>query len=177
MQEKLTIARPYALAAFDYAREAGEVTAWSEMLAKLRIVVEKADLRALISHPRVTREQLGNIIFDVLEATLDDKRRNFVQILLDAERLVLAPEIAELFERYKASAEGVTDVEVISAYDMDAAQQTKIASALRERIGQDVELICTVDQTLIGGAVIRIGDSVIDVSLRGRLKALQQQLA
>ena len=177
MQEKLTIARPYASAAFSYAGEAGEGAAWSVMLGTLRMAIEDPDLRGLISHPRVTPEQLGGLIFDVLGPDLTDKGRNFVQILIEARRLELAPQIAELFDRYRAEAAGVVDVEVTSAYDMDAGERSRIASAIRKRVGKDVEVACRVDKTLIGGAVIKVGDSVIDLSLRGRLQALAQQLA
>lgn len=176
MQEKLTIARPYALAAYGYAAEANDVAAWSTMLGALADAVEHPDLRPLIDHPKVSAALLKELLQDVLGARLNDKRTNFIDALLEAERLDLAPEIAELFERKKASSEGVVDIAVESAFELSAAERSRIADAVRSRIGKDCEVSATVNPDLIGGAVIRVGDSVIDISLRGRLQALSQRL-
>jgi F-type H+-transporting ATPase subunit delta len=99
-----------------------------------------------------------------------------MHVLIDAKRIRLAPEIAELFEREKTAAEGVIDVAVVSAYAVTTEQEEKIATAIRARSGQQCEVRCDVDESLIGGAVIRVGDSVIDISLKGRLQALSQRL-
>jgi F-type H+-transporting ATPase subunit delta len=176
MQEKLTIARPYAVAAFRFAVEADDVAAWSSMLNTLGMAVSDPGLGRLIGHPRVSDEQLLGLITEVAGAELNDKRRNFVEILIDAERLAFAPEIAALFERRRAAAEGVVEIEISSAYALDDAEQQKISDTVRARLGKECELACEVDPELIGGAVIKIGDSVIDISLRGRLRALEQQL-
>lgn len=176
MQEKLTIARPYALAAFGYAREADDLSAWSAMLDALAVAVSHPDLKPLISHPRVSDTQLAELLGEILEARLDGKRTNFIRALLDAERLELAPEIAELFERHRAAAQGVIDVHVQSAYEVDAGEKERIASAVQARLGKDCAVTAGVDPSLIGGAIIKIGDSVIDISLRGRLRALEKRL-
>ena len=88
----------------------------------------------------------------------------------------LAPEIAELFERRKAAAEGVADVRVESAFAISASEKDRIASAVQQRIGKSCEVTAVVNPDLIGGVVIKVGDSVIDISLRGRLRALEQRL-
>ena len=177
MQENLTIARPYALAAFGSATEANDIAAWSTMLAALANATMHPELAPLIKHPRVTKAQLRELIGEVLGGQLDEKRGNFIDVLLDAERLDLAPEIASLFERHKAAAEGFVDVQVESAYAMSEGEQEEIAAAVRTRMGRDCKVSATTNADLIGGAVIKIGDSVIDLSLRGRLRALGQQLA
>lgn len=177
MQEKLTIARPYAQAAYSYAADANDVPGWSSALAALAEAVGHADLRPLINHPRVSNAELQEILEAVLGGALNDKRKHFVETLLDAERLELAPEIAELFERRKAAAEGVVDVHVESAFEMNDSEQQRIGDAVRGRVGKDCEVSTAVNSALIGGAVIRVGDSVIDISLRGRLRALQQRLS
>jgi F-type H+-transporting ATPase subunit delta len=177
MQEKLTIARPYAQAAFGYASAAGDVAAWSSALHTLAAVVEHPQLRQLIKHPRVTNEQIQEILCELLGAQLDEKRTNFIQTLLEADRMDLAPEIAQHFERHKAAAEGVVDVQVESAFELQEAEQKRIADAIRMRVRKDCVVTSTVNPELIGGAVIRVGDSVIDLSLRGRLRALTQRLA
>jgi F-type H+-transporting ATPase subunit delta len=177
MQEKLTIARPYALAAFGYASDANDVPAWSAMLDALADAVSNADLKPLIRHPRVSDGQLTELLTEILGSCLDEPRANFIQALLAAERLELAPEIAELFERHRAAAQGVVDVRVQSAYALSADEQQRIASAVRGRLGKECKVTTDVNPDLIGGAVIKVGDSVIDISLRGRLRALEQRLA
>lgn len=176
MQEKLTIARPYAMAAFGFAEDAGDVVAWSAMLEALASAVVHPDLMSLITHPRISSSQLLELLTDILGAQLNDQRTNFISALLDAERLALAPEIAVLFERRKAAAEGVADVRVETAFEISAAKQDRIASAVQDRVGKACEVTTVVNPELIGGAVIKVGDSVIDISLRGRLRALEQRL-
>ena len=100
-----------------------------------------------------------------------------MQVLLDADRIQLAPEVAELFEREKTKSEGVVDVTVVSAFPIEPEQQTKISDAIRARTGKDCEIRSEQDESLIGGAVVRVGDSVIDLSLKGRLQALNQRLS
>ena len=176
MQEKLTIARPYANAAYSYAQQSQQVAEWSDMLSGLAQVVEHPEMRPLIGHPRVAKAELFDLFKSALGSVLDEKRENFLQILLDADRIKLAPEIAELFEREKTKAQGVVDVTMISAYPAEPAEQSRIAEAVKNRTGKDCEIRAEVDDSLIGGAVIRVGDSVIDISLKGRLQALAQKL-
>ena len=176
MQEKLTIARPYASAAFSYAQQTQQVAEWSNMLNALAQVVEHPDMRPLIGHPRVAKSELSDLFKSALGSLLDAKRENFLQVLLDAGRIKLAPEIAELFEREKTKAQGVVDVTMVSAYPTEPNEESKIAAAVKSRTGKECEIRTEVDESLIGGAVIRVGDSVIDISLKGRLQALAQKL-
>lgn len=177
MQETLTTARPYASAAFEFASENNDVAAWSAMLERLGQAVATPELSALIGHPKVTSEQLLEILEEILSGQLDDKRKNFIRVLMDAERLSLAPEISSLFERARADAEGVNHVVVTSAFELDPATEQAIISSVRNRVGGEVKLHSEIDKDLIGGAVIRIGDAVVDLSVRGRLAALKQTLA
>lgn len=177
MQEKLTVARPYAVAAFSYAQDAGDVDAWSRMLEALASAVAEPELERLIGHPKVSDEQLVAMLSDVLGNLLDDKRRNFLRVLVDSERLELAPQVAELFERRRAETAGVVTAEVVSAFPLNAAEESRIREALASRAGKRCELTTEVDPALIGGAVIKVGDSVTDLSLRRRLSDLVQDLA
>ena len=177
MQEKLTIARPYASAAYAHAKDSQQVAQWSAMLSGLATVVQHEDMQPLIGHPKVPSAELFELIKSALGSTLDGKRENFVQVLLDADRIQLAPEVAELFEREKTKSEGVVDVTVVSAFPIEPEQQTKISDAIRARTGKDCEIRSEHDESLIGGAVVRVGDSVIDLSLKGRLQALNQRLS
>jgi len=176
MQEKLTIARPYAAAAFAYAAEHGEIEAWSSLLDALAMVVTDPALAGYIDHPKVSTAQLLELVADVLGGLLTPAGRNFLQTLVAAERLELAPQIAQLFERRRAQAAGVVNVEVLSAYPLIDTEKQRLEQAVRTRTGRDCHIDSSVDQSLIGGAVIKIGDSVIDLSLKGRLAALEQQL-
>ena len=177
MQENLTIARPYAAAAFQYAGEHDAVDQWSDMLNALSIAVADEALTLLIGHPKVSDAAMLDILAEVLGSRLNDAGRNFIGALLQAERLELAPQIAEMFERRRAEAIGVANIEVTSAFALTDAELEKIDSAVQARIGQRCQVNAAVDPGLIGGAVIKIGDSVIDLSVKGRLTALEQQLS
>ena len=176
MQEKLTIARPYAAAAFEFASENGVVEQWSELLQGLSSVVEHESFAPLIGHPKLASSDLKSMLAELLGSRLSDSGENFLSALIDAERLELAPQISELFEVRRADAAGSVGVEVISAFELSDSERQKIVDAVSARIGRSCEVSSTVDNALIGGAVIKIGDSVIDLSVRGRLASLSQQL-
>ncbi len=177
MQEKLTIARPYAAAAFDYAEQHADIDAWANMLNALALAVSDEQLAYYIGHPKISDQQMLELLTDVLGASMDEFKRNFVSALVDAERLEIAPQIAVLFDRRRADAAGLTHVRVTSAHPLNAKEQQKIEAAMQARLGRKCTIEAEVDATLIGGAVIKIGDSVIDLSLRGRLTALEQQIS
>ncbi len=176
MLENATVARPYASAAFELAQEAGQVSHWSDMLGLLSVIFSDQDMRRLIFNPRISAQQLQDLIFDICGGRLCDAGRNFVNILIQAERLQYAPSIKALFDEMRAKAEGRVDVEVIVAYELDQQQEEAIAKVIANRLGRQVNISTSVDGALIGGAIIRAGDAVIDASLRGRLNELHHQL-
>lgn len=177
MQENTTIARPYARAAFEQAQEEGELQKWSAMLQILKLIVSDPAMQLVISNPRLEREKLAELILDICGKHLTELGRNFVKLLVDAGRVSVAPQIYELFEEKKARAEGIAEVEVISAYPLDDKQQEIIKKIMAKRLGRKIDITTRIDRSLIGGAVIRAGDSVIDASLRGRLKQLSHNFA
>lgn len=177
MQENTTIARPYARAVFEQARADGELQKWADMLHVLGQVVSDPDMQKLIKNPRVGRQQLVDIVLDICGSRLDQKGKNLVYVLVDADRMTVVPEISRLFDVEKAEAEGIAEVEVISAYPLEDQQQERIKQVMARRLGKKVQVISHVDQSLIGGAIIRAGDSVIDASLRGRLRQLGHSFA
>lgn len=177
MLETATVARPYAQAAFEQARGSGQVSAWSEGLAFLAVLFSDPTLRALVHDPRIGRPRLTQLIFDLAGERLTPDLRNFVRVLLDADRILILPEIARLYAALVAEAAGVVEVEVISAFSLEADQQQAIERAVRRRAGKDIEVKTRIDPALIGGAVIRMGDLVIDASVRGRLQQLASQFA
>ena len=180
MLENSTIARPYATAVFELARDAGQVEAWSATLELLSALVSDKTMRELIANPKVSRQQLQELVFDVCGDKLDgpghNLGRNLVKTLVQAERLQYSPYIRDLYEQMRAQAEGKIEVELVTAYPLEPAQQDEIARIMAERLGKRVNVKTAVDAVLIGGAVIRAGDSIIDASLRGRLNEMHNEL-
>lgn len=177
MQENITIARPYAIAAFEHAQEEDKLSAWSEMLNILSMMVSDAQMHSVLNNPRLDSASLLNFVLDVCGTYLSDTGKNFTKVLVDAGRLSLAPQIHKLFEQKRTDAEGIVEVEVRSAYPLESGEQNEIANAMGKRLGKKIEVTTLVDESLIGGVVIRAGDSVIDASVKGRLKQLANELA
>nr|PZN66180.1 MAG: F0F1 ATP synthase subunit delta [Pseudomonadota bacterium] len=176
MADRLTIARPYARAAFGQASKDGTLAAWSEVLARAAIAVGDPRVRALFGSPKVTDEQLAGLIADVAGPGLDAKGRNFIRLLAENKRLPFLPEIAQIFDQLRAEAERVVDVSITSAAPMGEAEQQKLVAALERRFDRKVRVKADVDPSLIGGAVVRAGDLTIDGSVKARLEKLARQL-
>ena len=176
MADKSTIARPYAKAAFEEARDRKQLGPWSDALRTSAAVVGDARVEALLGNPRVTPEELAALVIEIAGPQLGEEGRNFVRTLADNRRLALLPEISTLFDELKSEAEGIVDVTVTSAAPLEDSQQRKLAAALERRLGRSVRLQCATDPALIGGAVLRAGDLVIDGSLRARLERIAYEL-
>jgi F-type H+-transporting ATPase subunit delta len=177
MAELSTIARPYATAVFEIARTAKNYPAWSQQLHLLAAIVADAQMRSLIGNAAVTKEQAVKLIADVAGEKLDAKGRNLVKVLAEHRRLGVLAEISTQYEVLRAEAEATIDAEVVSAFAVDAAQQQSIAGALQKRLGRKVNITCKVDPALLGGAIVRAGNLVIDGSALGRLEKLATRLA
>ena len=176
MAERATIARPYAKAAFEYARDAGGFADWSRGLKTAAEIVADPRLAALTKSPQWSQADLVSIITDVAGTALDPAMKNFVRVLAENHRLLLLPEIAAHYEEFRSAVENTVDVEVVSAVKLDAAQSDKLSAALTKRLKRNVRMKNSVDATLLGGAVLRAGDLVIDGSLKGRLERLATEL-
>jgi F-type H+-transporting ATPase subunit delta len=176
MAERATIARPYAKAAFEYAREANGFAAWSQALARLADVVADPRIAALTKSPEWSPPDVANLITDIAGPSLNAGMQNFVRVLAENHRLLLLPEIAAHYEEFRSAVENTVDVEVVSAVKLDAAQSDKLSAALAKRLKRNVRMKNSVDATLLGGAVLRAGDLVIDGSLKGRLERLATEL-
>src|SRR5262245_14966263 len=176
MAERSTIARPYAKALFELALEDKKLDAWSQALAIGAAVVSDVRVKKLLASPLVTMDQLADLLIDIGGKAFDSEGQNFIRVLASNRRLGLLPEIATLYERLKAEAERVTDVTVTSAAPLSEEQQREYAAALRKRLKTEVRLHCEVDPALVGGAILRANDLVIDGSLRGRLDRLATEL-
>ena len=176
MQEITTIARPYAEAVFETAKSESDFSSWSTTLELLSVIVSNEDMQAVMSNPRVDKAVLKEIVFHACGDKVASKTcRNFIEVLIDAGRLPQAGAIKRLFEQKRAAAEGTAKVEVISAYPLEDDQEAAIATSMEKRLGKKVDIESRVDESLIGGMVIRSGDSVIDASLSGRLASLNNE--
>lgn len=176
MAENATIARPYAEAAFGIADAAGALPAWARALDVLAQVVAHPQIREAIGNPRLTDEQIYGLIASAGGDTIDAEVQNFLRVLIENGRLAALPEIRDLFQDLKNEREGVVDALVSTAFDLDSAQMAELVADLERRFKRKVNPIVTVDKGLIGGVQVKIGDEVIDSSVRGQLAAMASAL-
>ena len=185
MADNNTIARPYARAAFEFAGEKKDLAAWSDALETAKAVLADGRVAKFLSNPALSDEQKLGFLSDVFAAAGGKKSvlaggnkngANFLKLLLEYGRVSVLPEISDHFDALKAEIENTLDVTVTSAAPLSAAQQKSVVAALKERLGREINLSTEIDENLIGGAVIRAGDVVIDGSLRTRLEGLSNAL-
>jgi F-type H+-transporting ATPase subunit delta len=176
MAEKVTVARPYAKAVFELAREHDDFARWSTILAAAAAVVQDSRVARLLSSPRMQPSELIDLIAAACGDALDGSGRNFFSTLAQNRRLGVLPEVAAHYEELRAEVENVADVHVTSAVELNATQRERLGTAVQRRLKREVRLHCAVDAGLIGGAVVRAGDFVIDGSLRARLERLASQI-
>lgn len=175
--ELTTIARPYARAAFSQAlNEASGLQTWSRMLAMMAATVQDETVTSALENPTLTREQEAAVLTDLLGEEVNESGKNFIAILADYSRLTLLPQVSLMFELLKANHEKTMDVEITSAYEVSGAEEAKLSEALKRMLQCDVSVTSSVDESLLGGAVVRAGDTVIDASVRGKLEKLTQTL-
>jgi F-type H+-transporting ATPase subunit delta len=177
MKEQARLARPYAMAVFRMAWQEDSLEEWSDLLRLLSLVVSDPLMREVLADPRVPRETLVSLVLSVLGDAVSERGRNLIRMLVDNQRLGLAPEIARQFETERARAQQRETVEVLSAYPLGEEIMGIIVRAMRERLGHEVDIEVEVDPSIIGGVVIRAGDRVIDGSVKGRLAQLAGALA
>lgn len=176
MAELTTIARPYAKAAFVFAKEHDALEQWEKMLGLAAAVAGDASMRAYLDQPELDDATKVSAFAEVCGDELDESGCNFVAQLAQNKRLPLLPIILQLFHELLAEQQQFTDVEMISAFELDDAATDKLVAALKKRLGTEVNVTTSVDQSLIGGVLVRAGDTVIDGSVRGRLNRLAEQL-
>lgn len=174
MSQALTLARPYARAAFALARDGGAFADWSNALGFAARVAADPRVASLLGNPKLTHADAVTLLSP---DGAGEAFGRFLALLADNRRLSLLPEIAGLYDELRNEAERVVKARVTSASALPAAEVETIKAALRKRFGRDVEVETAVDESLIGGAVIDAGDVVIDGSLRGKLGRLQAALA
>lgn len=172
MSELSTLARPYAEAVFRMAKGENDLTSWSSRVATLAAIVSDKQVAGLIVDPAFSSDRISGLIIDVAGASLGERGANFVKVLAENGRLVLLPEIGAQFETLKAQAEGVVEATITSAQELTQAQIDELVAGLTAKFNRSVTVQVAVDPELIGGAVIAIGDQVIDGSVKGRLQRM-----
>lgn len=171
MAELSTIARPYAEAAFKAALAKQALPAWSDALNRLAAVLNQPAAQRLVGNPKLTDTQIAAVITDTA-GQLDTEQRNFVKLMAVNERLAVLPQVAAQFAELRNAQEGVLHAHVSSAYPLSDAQADDIRALLQSKFGKKIEIDVSVDAELIGGVSIRVGDEVMDASVRGKLAKL-----
>lgn len=176
MLNRTTLARPYARAAFEAASADDTLERWSDALTFAATMVGTEEMHYLVGDPRMGGERVLEVFVEVGKDRFDEAFLNFLRIAIANGRLELLPEISEQFEEQRRQADARIKVQVVSAMPMDDEQTDRLADRLKSRFGREIEMDVEVDESLIGGAIIRAGDQVIDGSVRGRLEQLGRQM-
>ena len=176
MAELSTLARPYAKAAFEYALEKSALADWSTQLMEVAAVVSYEGMAEVLDNPALTSEQQAGTLNEVCGDSIGGEMKNFIIILADNKRLALLPEISKQYELFKANQEKAVDVEVISAFELPEATVNRLAEVLGKKLERQVKVSSSTDSDLLGGVLIRAGDTVIDGSVRGRLNKLAEAM-
>ena len=177
MVETVTAARPYAKAVFELARNSGNYDAWSQRLSLLKAVVADPAVAVALDDPSNTSADRASLVEKIVGDKLDAEGVNMVRLLAENNRLSLLSEVGEIYEHLRADEEGTLEATVITAMALDDNYRNKIAEALQRRFDKKVNIIEEIDDSLIGGAIIRAGDIVIDGSVKGRLSQLGSSLS
>ena len=177
MADLSTIARPYAKAVFELARESGKLKEWSATLAAIAAAVTDKQLGALVGNPALSRSQLAALMGEALARNVNSEGQSLLRMLAENGRLKAAVSMAQQYEALRAEHEMRVEVEITSAAPVAQQQQSELAAAVRKRVQREVAVAWKTDESLIGGAIIRAGDLVIDGSVRGELEKLRTVLA
>lgn len=176
MAEPRTIARPYAKAVFAEAGASGEIAAWSGLLAQAAAVVSSDEFSPLVGNPQVDQATLAELLHEAADGAAGKTGGAFLRLLAERRRLPVLPAIREQFEALRAEADNRVDVELTTVVELDEGQKRRFADALQKRLGREVVIHARLDASILGGAVIRAGDLVIDGSVKGRLDKLAVSL-
>jgi len=176
MADNTTTARPYANAVYDLASENATIESWGDALANMAAIVSDSQVASLLDDPSTGKADKGEILIQILDGKLTDKQQNLVRLMAENGRLKLMPDVAEQFEVARAKAENIVEAEVTSAFKLTAKQTSEITNTLKNKLGCDITLSTSVDETLIGGVIIKAGDTIIDASMKSQLDSLALSL-
>ncbi|WHN65133.1 F0F1 ATP synthase subunit delta [Cysteiniphilum sp. QT6929] len=176
MADLTPIARPYAQAAYEYAKAHNAVANWNIMLLNLSECVTDNQVALLLDNPAYSQSDVSVLIFDVLKDVLDEHGKNFVKLAAEHNRLTVIPTIYKLFLLHKAEDEKAKKAKITTAFETSDAEIQKLKTKLEQKYQCAIEIDVAVDASLIGGATIEIGDHIIDGSIKGKLQKLQHEL-
>ena len=176
MAELATIARPYAEAAFELARDEQALPAWSDMLRFAATIVTDPRVAQALDNPRLDNAAKESLLLSIAADRFNAQARNFIHVLVEGERVTLLPQIAAMFETLKDDAEATAKATIESAFELTDAQIAELKAALEKRFGRKIETTVTVNPHLIGGARVTVGDAVLDGSVQAKLAAMHTQL-
>ena len=176
MSDVTTAARPYANAVYDTAHENKTLSSWGDALANLANVISDSQISELLDNPELGKTQKGELVIQVLGNKLTEQQQNLVKLMAENGRLKLMPDVLEQFEVARAKAENKIEAEVISAFELSEQQTNELVNKLKNNLGCDITLTTTVDESLIGGVVIKAGDTIIDASMKSQLDSLALSL-
>jgi len=175
MADLITIARPYAKAAFDFAVEKNDVDQWLEMITFIGQVASNDAVVKMLKATTASVEA-ADLMIKLGGEQLNENGQNFVKVLAQNERLLVLPEVSELFAKYFDEYNKQVDADITSATELNDAQQADLAASLEKRLARKVKLNVSIDKSLVAGVIIRVGDLLIDGSVRGKLARLGSQL-
>jgi F-type H+-transporting ATPase subunit delta len=177
MADFTTAARPYAKAVYDLANQNNGLDSWSDALANLANIVNDAQMAEMLSNPDLGKQQKGELVIQVMGDNLNQQQQNLVKLMAENSRLTLMSDVLEQFEVARAKADNKIEAEVVSAFELSAEQQDELVNTLKNKFGCDVTLTTTIDESLIGGVIIKAGDTIIDASMKSQLDSLALSLA
>ena len=176
MADYTTAARPYARAIYQLATESKSVDSWGDVLALMAAVVSDQSMRDVLDKPQLGKEQKGELMLKVLGKKANAQQQNLIRLMAENGRLKALPEVAHQFEIYRTEAEGKIDAEVISAFALSKKQEKEITEMLKSKLGREISITTSTDESLIGGVVIKAGDTIIDGSMKSQLESLALSL-
>ncbi len=172
MAEAITVARPYAEAAYKFAVESKELSQWSKILQLAAAIAEDDRVKRLIGSPLISVNQLSELILEIGGKKFTAEARNLIVLMAENKRLLLLPQVSQLFEQLKAQHEGILEAKIISAFKMQGDQVDKLVDNLERKFNRKIEAQVSVDPELIGGVRVEIGDETLDASVRGKLEVM-----
>jgi F-type H+-transporting ATPase subunit delta len=175
MAELATVARPYAEALFRVA-QSGNLSAWSELVSEMAQLGAHPDVKALANDPKLSDRQVADAILSVLKSPVNDEAKNFISMLVENDRVTLLPEIGDQFHVLKNALEGAADAEITSAFELSDVQVKELVDMLEKKFSRKLNPSVTVDDSLIGGVRVVVGDEVLDTSVRAKLQQMHVAL-
>jgi len=172
MSDFTTAARPYARAIYQHAQETSSIEDWSKALGVLSAVTSDPSMAEIIDNPQMGRDQKGELLIKIVSDKLSIQQKNLVRLMAENARLKVLPDVADQFEVFRAEAEGKIEAQAISAFELTSEQQDSIIQTLKSKLGREVSLTTSTDESLIGGVVIKAGDTIIDGSMKAQLESL-----